>query len=77
MRAVNLGEPELVKALLDHGADINRNDVLGNTAVILAYEKDQTVIQELLKRKAKQATATTGSKRVSARCGGQEGPGEG
>lgn len=52
MRAVNLGEPELVKALLDHGADVNRNDVLGSTAVILAYEKDQTVIQELLKRKA-------------------------
>jgi len=52
MRAVNLGEPELVKALLDHGADVNRNDVLGSTAVILAYEKDQTAIQELLKRKA-------------------------
>ncbi|HLM23714.1 MAG TPA: ankyrin repeat domain-containing protein, partial [Pyrinomonadaceae bacterium] len=52
MRAVNLAEPELVKALLDHGADVNRNDVLGNTAVILAYEKDQTAIQELLKRKA-------------------------
>jgi len=52
MRAVNLGEPELVKALLDHGADVNRNDVLGSTAVILAYEKDQTAIQELLQRKA-------------------------
>ena len=52
MRAVNLGEPELVKALLDHGADVNRYDVLGSTAVILAYEKDQPAIQELLKRKA-------------------------
>jgi ankyrin repeat protein len=53
MRAVNLGEPELVKALLDHGADVNRYDVLGSTAVILAYEKDQTAMQELLQRKAK------------------------
>jgi ankyrin repeat protein len=52
VRAVNLGEPELVKALLDHGADVNRYDVLGSTAVILAYEKDQPAIQELLKRKA-------------------------
>lgn len=49
MRAVNLGETELVKAMLDRGADANRNDVLGDTAVILAYEKDLTAIQELLK----------------------------
>ena len=53
MRAVNLGEPELVKALLDRGADANRSDVLGTTPVILAYEKDQAAIQELLKSKAK------------------------
>ena len=53
MRAVNLGEPELVKALLDRGADANHSDVLGTTPVILAYEKDQAAIQELLKSKAK------------------------
>ncbi|HJS23338.1 MAG TPA: ankyrin repeat domain-containing protein [Pyrinomonadaceae bacterium] len=53
MRAVNLGEPELVKALLDQGADADHSDVLGNTPVILAYEKNQTAIQELLNRKAK------------------------
>ena len=53
MRAVNLGETELVKALLDRGADANRSDVLGTTSVILAYEKDEAAIQELLKSKAK------------------------
>ena len=53
MRAINLGEPELVKALLDRGADANRSDVLGRTSVILAYEKNHAAIQELLQRKAK------------------------
>ena len=52
MRAINPGDTELVKALLDRGADPNRSDVLGATPVILAYEKDQTAIQELLKSKA-------------------------
>ena len=54
MRAVNLGETELVKALLDRNADANRSDVLGTTSVILAYEKNETAIQELLNGKAKQ-----------------------
>ena len=53
MRAINLGETQLVKAMLDRGADVNRSDVLGTTPVILAYEKDQSAIQELLKNKAK------------------------
>jgi len=53
MRAVNLGEAELVTALLDRGADANLSDVLGRTALVLAYEKDQTSTQELLKRKAR------------------------
>lgn len=53
MRAVNLGETELVKALLDRGADANRSDVLGRTSVILAYEKNEIAIQELLNGKAK------------------------
>ncbi|HEU4872976.1 MAG TPA: ankyrin repeat domain-containing protein [Pyrinomonadaceae bacterium] len=53
MRAINLGETQLVKAMLDRGADANRSDVLGTTPVILAYEKDQSAIQELLKNKAK------------------------
>ena len=53
MRAINLGETELVKAMLDRGADANRSDVLGRTSLILAYEKDQPAIQELLNGKAK------------------------
>jgi ankyrin repeat protein len=49
MRAVDLGEMEIVKSLLDHGANVDLSDVLGSTAAIRAYEKDQTAIQQLLK----------------------------
>ena len=49
MRAVDLGEIEIVKSLLDHGANVDLSDVLGSTAAIRAYEKDQTAIQQLLK----------------------------
>ena len=56
MRAVDLGEIEIVKSLLDRGANINLSDVLGNTAAVRAYEKDQTVIQQLLKDKAPKLT---------------------
>lgn len=48
MRAVSLGEIELVRSLLDRGAKVNLSDILGNTAAVLAYEKDQTAIQQLL-----------------------------
>ena len=56
MRAVKLGETDLVQAMLDHGADVNRSDVLGRTAALFAYEKDLTAIQPLLKRGARRAT---------------------
>ena len=49
MRAVDLGAIEVVKSLLDRGANVNLSDVLGNTAATRAYEKDQTAILELLK----------------------------
>jgi ankyrin repeat protein len=49
MRAVDLGEIEIVKSLLDHGANVDLSDVLGSTAAIRAYEKDQTAMQQLLK----------------------------
>lgn len=47
MRAVDLGAIEIVKSLLDRGANANLSDVLGNTAAVRAYEKDQTVIPQL------------------------------
>lgn len=53
MRAADLGEVELVKSLLARGADVNRNDVLGNTAAVFAYENDHPEIQALLKRTRK------------------------
>ena len=53
MRATAGGKVELVKLLLDHGADVNLTDVLGNTAAVVAYEKDQTAIQAMLQLGAK------------------------
>jgi ankyrin repeat protein len=53
MRAVRLENVELVKSLLDHGADPKRSDVLGNTAAILAYEKENAEMAELLPVKLK------------------------
>jgi len=50
MRAASLGEIELVRSLLARGADVNLVDVLGNSAAVFAYEKDQTAIQELLSK---------------------------
>jgi ankyrin repeat protein len=49
MRAITSGKTELVKLLLAQGADVNPRDALGNTAAVLAYEKDQTEIVALLK----------------------------
>ena len=53
MRAVRLESVEIVKALLDRGADANRSDVFGETAVILAYEKYNAELAALLPAKLK------------------------
>ena len=53
LRAVRLESVGIVKALLDHGADANRSDVFGETAVILAYEKDNAELAALLPAKLK------------------------
>lgn len=49
MRAVRLGETEIVKTLLARGADVNVTDVFGESAAVIAYENDFVTIQELLK----------------------------
>jgi uncharacterized protein len=48
LRAVRLGNPELVKSLLAHRADPNRSDVFGDTAVTLAYVSANAEIEQLL-----------------------------
>jgi ankyrin repeat protein len=48
IRAVRLGNVEIVKSLLDHGADPRRSDVFGNTPAILAYEKGNAEMAALL-----------------------------
>lgn len=53
MRAVRLENVEIIKSLLDHGADVNRSDVFGNTAAVLAYEKDNAEMATLLPVKLK------------------------
>ncbi len=48
MRAVRLGNVEVVKSILARGADVNRTDVFGETAVTIAYEKGNPEIEKLL-----------------------------
>ena len=48
MRAVRLQNVEIIKTLLAKGADPNRSDLFGDTAVTLAYEKGNSEIQTLL-----------------------------
>jgi ankyrin repeat protein len=47
MSAVRKGRTDLAKLLLAHGADPNLVDVLGETALLLAYEKGLTEIEAL------------------------------
>lgn len=56
MRAVDRGEIEVVKSLLERGANVNLSDVLGNTAAVRAYTNDQTAIQQLVSVKAQRPT---------------------
>lgn len=48
MRAVRLGNIDVIKSLLAKGADANRSDVFGETAVTIAYEKGNAEIEKLL-----------------------------
>ena len=48
LRAVRLANPELVQALLARGADPNRVDLFGDTAVTLAYSDGKVEIEQLL-----------------------------
>lgn len=59
MRAVRLGNSEMVRLLLTQKADVNRSDVFGDTAVTLAYDGGNAELEKLLpagsfKRKARE-----------------------
>ena len=48
IRAVRLKYVETIKALLAKGADSNRSDIFGDTAITLAYDSEDVEIQKLL-----------------------------
>jgi ankyrin repeat protein/Tfp pilus assembly protein PilF len=50
MRAVRLENSEMVSALLSKGADANRTDVFGDTAVTIAYQKANNELEKLMPR---------------------------
>jgi uncharacterized protein len=54
MRAINLGDTEMVKLLLARGADPNASDILGHTAFVFAYEKGIPEIERLIEATAPQ-----------------------
>jgi uncharacterized protein len=54
MRAISIGDIEIVKALLARAADVNATDVLDRTAFVLAYEKGSAEIEKLLQTAGRQ-----------------------
>ena len=48
MRAVLLGDAEIVRALLEHKADVNTQDDEGNTALMLAASQGSARVVQLL-----------------------------
>lgn len=48
MRAVQLGDPQIVRALLEHKADVNAQDDEGNTALMLAASQGSARVVQLL-----------------------------
>ena len=48
MRAVRLGNIDVIKSLLAKGAAVNRSDVFGDTAISIAYEEGKAEIEKLL-----------------------------
>ena len=54
MRAIRLGNIEVIKLLLSRGARVNASDVLGETAFVLAYKKNDPGLEKLLGSSAPQ-----------------------
>jgi serine/threonine-protein phosphatase 6 regulatory ankyrin repeat subunit B len=50
MMAAGYGQSDIVKLLLDAGADVNAQDVRGRTASMWAEKKGHTELVELLKK---------------------------
>ena len=76
LAAVSLGSPELIKTLLDAGADINAPDVRGMTPLMLAVATDRQnidVIRMLIARGADVNVEEPGGG-DGARLGRQDGP---
>ncbi|HEX5887734.1 MAG TPA: ankyrin repeat domain-containing protein [Pyrinomonadaceae bacterium] len=48
IRAVRLQNVEMIRSLLERGADANRSDVFGDTAATLAYASGKAEIEQLL-----------------------------
>ena len=48
MRAALFGDPQIVRALLEHKADVNAQDDEGNTALMLAASQGSARVVELL-----------------------------
>jgi ankyrin repeat protein len=48
IRAIQLDQPKIVAALLDHGADVNARDAAGTPALMLAARQGQATLVKLL-----------------------------
>ena len=48
IRAIQLKQPEIAAALIEHGADANARDAFGTPALMLAAQQGQTTLVQLL-----------------------------
>ena len=51
MIAAGMGQREIVVELLNHGADINARESLGQSALGVAIEKNQTEVANILEKR--------------------------
>jgi len=66
MLAVQFGKPEIVRALLAHGAEVNVHSDNGYTPLILAAEFGKIEAAKLLIEKGADVNAKAGSRELTA-----------
>jgi ankyrin repeat protein len=58
IRAIQLKQPQIAAALIEHGADVNARDAAGRPALMLAAQQGQTALVKLLLERGADVQAT-------------------
>jgi ankyrin repeat protein len=76
IRAIQLKQPQIAAALIEHGADLNARDTAGTPALMLAAQQRQTALVKLLLERGAdvQATDRDGQTILRSNRGAEHGP---